>query len=524
MKKLKKSQKDILPINWYWPKDDKDFSLLSDKIVENTTTLDNDKKIAENTEKLINDAKKKLSGKTVIGKLVTTEDFEKLLSPSVEDHTIESAFGAKNGDNKKYNAAMQIALSGRMLALQKAIARAGLPDEFLLEDNSLGKTFQSKKNIDESLNKAKRKAGYAGRGRSSWNVLPENSLNLLDRKQLGILPRIVPSWGGTVDPDNPEKINYSGKGSAAGWNILQAIGNATTFAGIYGADIINHGLSGMLGTNHYGRGVLPINSFKNFAQGKGAIASNVMGAARPTSKYDPSTGGYEQTGWERSAYGNAPTAQVQNYYDDIDPLTQVYTPGSRIKSRMRAMKNHENEFDKYQASYAQHLGSLIDRARSTYGNEMQNHDQNYTSVWNDMTNNLQEKRKQWEASNPGMPWNMNALDNWHNQDANEELYKQKLIDAQIDKAKKLWMSNYDPARRGITSASGEKMVPANLFLDRNGRRVQSANPIGQFATGLNNKFSESLKSPSVITKDPHWHHAYENTYGLSFTPNPKTIP
>lgn len=522
MKKLKKSQKDILPINWYWPKDDKDFSLLSDKIVENTTTLDNDKKIAENTEKLINDAKKKLSGKTVIGKLVTTEDFEKLLSPSVEDHTIESTFGAKNGHNKKYNAAMQIALSGRMLALQKAIARAGLPDEFLLENNSLEKSFQSRKNIDESLSKAKRRAGYAGRGRSSWSVLPQNSLDLLDRKQLGILPRIVPSWGGTVDPDNPEKINYSGKGSAVGWNILQAIGNATTFAGLYGADIINHGLSGMLGTNHYGKGVLPINSFKDFAQGNGAIASNVMGASRPTSQYDPNNG-YYQTGWEGSAYANAPTAQVQNYYDDIDPANNVYTPGSRIKSKIRAMKNHENEFDKYQASYAQHLGSLIDRARSTYGNEMKNHDQGYTSVWDDMTNNLQEKRKQWEASN-GISWNMHTLYNWDKQDTMEQSYKQQLIDAQITKAKKLWMSTYDPSRRGMTSASGEKMVPANLFLDRNGRRVQSANPRGEFATKLNNNFSESLKSSSVITQDPHWHHAYHNTYGASFIPNPKPIP
>ena len=525
MKNLKDSQEDILPINWYWPKDSQDFSRLSDKIVENTTTLDNDKKIAENTEKLVADAKKRMNGKTAVGRLVTAEDFEKLLSPSVEDQTIESAFGTKNGNRRKYNAAMQIALSGRMLSLQKGIARAGVPDHFVfVEDED--------EISDNSLRKSRRTRTASPR--NMYNLSPDNSLDVFNRRDLGIIPRIVPYWGGKLI-ENREiylpgssdqtvgdatkltygrlKSNTKGDRAAnalkeAGWHTVQNVANLAMFAGLYMTDLLNHGLAGVLGSKS---GPIPIGTLIDVLSGKGRRASLIMGAQNKDG---------EQTGLG----GNAPTAEILDQYD----AQMITNPANNMReSRMmlRAQKNHMDEFtNKIENDYREHISDLVDTARMSYGKHLKDARGYKGNDWDDAVSQLFEARQRWQERN-NQPWEGHTFAGWDVNHAQESEYKKNLVDVQVEKAKQEWKKQFDVNRKGLKTLSGLRIADKKFFVNAKGQRYASVSPAAKgFAKKITNEFHNTeggkptvMNATETIINDPVWKNAYEHQFGTSYT-------
>jgi len=568
MKNLKKSQKDILPINWYWPKNEEDFSRLSDKIVENTTTIDNDKKIASNTEKIINDAKKKLSGKTVAGRLVTADDFEKLLSSSVEQNAKEMAFGEKTGKPKGYNAAMQIAISGRMLAMQKAIARAGIPDQFMFVDDE-NKELKKKINTDV-LQKAKTKKRdlYTRNGFS----IPPGSLSYMDvpKKTLGIIPEIVPQWGADpVDPANPEKVTYSGAKGAIG-RAAQFPLNILAFAAMYGLDIANATYSGATGGRSipglYRReyanegdaaynpnpaaqqNIIYVSPLQRFLQGQGALASRVMGAqiretnpnGSPVTEKDPGISYnsqkniYEQNPmppatitdskgnqipnpdyeklpdkqvWSRNPWwwgGGFPTLQQRGSEDPSIIISNGRRTRVYTDPKMKQKARTEHEQQFDSDSYRSYLNSLFDSLRLQYGKSFADKDQNHLDHWNIIPEEWEQEKAQ-------------PFFNSVNYEALENQYKKDFVEKHVNEAKDQWNSMYDPTKEGLTAASGRIITPkAKRFSTK--RIVEgfpSPDPTkwkGHQSAVLDN-FRTEMLDPNQISQDPFWQHAFSHSIG-----------
>lgn len=574
MKNLKKSQKDILPINWYWPKDGEDFSRLSDKIVENTTTIDNDEKIASNTEKIVNDAKKKLSGKTIAGRLVTADDFDRLLSPSVEEHTKDMAFGQKSGQKKGYNAAMQIAISGRMLAMQKAIARAGVPDQFVFVEDE---DDQHKKKITiDNLQKAKGRRGnlYTQRGLA----LPPGSLSYMDvpKKTLGILPKIVPEWGADpVDPANPEKTTYSGAKGAVG-RAAQFPLNVLAFAAMYGLDIANATFSGATGRSIPGlyraeyanegdasynpnptteQNRIIVSPLQRFLQGQGALASRVMGAQiretnpngspvtqkDPGIEYDTATNTYKQKILPPATILDSNGNEIPNADYEALPDKQVWSRNpwwwgggfstlqqrgsedpSIIVPRGRKLqvytdpkmteKARRAHQEKFDSTaYKAYLSTLFDSLRLKYGENFASKDVNHTDYWNSIP-------EEWEQEKANPAFSSTQFENEEND------YKDRFITHHVDKAANQWSSMYDPKKEGLTAASGRIIVPkAGLVSTK--RTVEgfpSPDPSkwkGAQSAVLNN-FKAQMSNPNQISQDPFWQHAYGHGHGNAVVHDP----
>lgn len=568
MIKLKKSQKDILPINWYWPKDGEDFSRLSDKIVENTTTIHNDEKIASNTEKIVNDAKKKLSGKTIAGKLVTTEDFEKLLSPSIEYSTKEMAFGERSGQKKGYNAAMQIAISGRMLAMQKAIARAGIPDQFIFaedEDNH----YKKKITVD-ILQKAKNRRSNLITQRGV--TLPPGTLSYMDipKKTLGILPNIVPEWGADpVDPANPEKTTYSGVTGNLG-RAAQFPLNILAFSALYGLDLANVTFSAATGGRSlpglyrreyanegdqaynpnplYEQNQIIVSPLQRFLQGQGALASRVMGAQiretnpngspvtekDPGIMYDTTTNTYKQKPLPTPTIQDAKGNDIPNPEYEALPDKQVWsrnpwwwnggfsTPqqrGSEDPTIIVPVGKNQNKVytdpkikEKARLAHQQQFDSTAYKAYlSTLFDSMRlKYGENLEEKDQNHINDWNIFGSEWEDEKLVMPATISQgyIDK-------EKDYKENFINHHVSQAEKQWSSMYDPRKEGLVAASGRKIVPkerALFSIKRNVEGFPSPDPIkwkGPQSAVLTN-FKLQMSNPDQIAKDPFWQHAYSH--------------
>ena len=538
--------------------------------MDNVTTDDNDKKIAKKTEALMNDAIKKLSGKTIVGNIVTSEDLEKLLHPGIEEQTRTMAFGHREHNLPKNNAMMQLAITKKILMMQKAIARAGLPVHLAHYSEQPMKKSVSTSIVEkpaseiESFEKAKNKRMGNKNRRPQyrpWEPLEGAGSYMPDSVFQDWGEKVLPYWGfkplqtdpktgvpmkkdpsGNLvrDPGGPVKLEAKPGIAPIAARVARGALTTLVLGGLFGLDMANHSLTGVFNS----RGPDNRGLFSSANQHAASLfgspfpfrekssLSTIMNNVRPDSPWQTMFANLNAAKPKISDSGNkivwsekAPTYQQMKYFNE---KTSPYKAFDREKL--------DAYVEKMLNANRMYYGSLLGQNNTATGTSFH---PNYVSHWDD----LPKKLFQYRANNPGWATNSAPLysstsmgarprtsSSLEEQAEKEKIYLQQVQNHVANAAQGYWRKMIDPKNPvmpTVFSPRSQTYQPLSTnpleWTHEDGTKVLSTalNSLGMIHPKQTGKSKIVPKiTPSLIMSDPFWHHAYETEHDHGIDPIP----
>lgn len=539
--------------------------------MDNVTTEDNDKKIAKKTEALMNDAIKKLSGKTIVGNIVTSEDLEKLLHPGIEEQTRTMAFGHREHNLPKNNAMMQLAITKKILMMQKAIARAGLPVHLAHYSEQPMKKSVSTSIVEkpaseiESFEKARNKRMGNKNRRPQyrpWEPLEGAGSYMPDSVFQDWGEKVLPYWGfkplqtdpntgvpmkkdpsGKLvrDPGGPVKLEAKPGIAPIAARVARGALTTLVLGGLFGLDMVNHSLTGVFNSRGPDNRGLFSSANEHAASLFGSpfpfkeksSLSTIMNNVRPDSPWQTMFANLNAAKPKISNSGKnivwsekAPTYQQMKYFNEKTSPYKAFDR-EKIDAYVEKMLNANRMY----------YGSLLGQNNTATGTSFH---PNYVSHWDD----LPKKLFQYRANNPG--WDTNSALLWNapangimlprtsssleEQAKKEKIYLQQMQHHVANAAWGHWTKMIDPKNPvmpTVFSPRSQTYQPLSTnpleWTHEDGTKVLSTalNSLGMIHPKQTGKSKIVPKiTPSLIMSDPFWHHAYETEHDHGIDPIP----